>query len=291
MKRSVRSDLKARVFADLARSLAGLSTCRRARVGAVVVTPEMTEVLAVGYNGQPAGEPNGSCRASEGTCGCVHAEANAIVKLSDRRGGLVLLTTTSPCEACAGLIVNCGRVGEVRYAERYRDEAGLRLLARRGITVSRWLSVIRAVVVGERANAPSRPDLDAMSPTEWAVKTMSIPAFADDRSREKLDRIGVDLSSCQSVNLLPPALQGVPWDRRAAKEVASLTDLRQFDLAYLAGAKVCEAFGRPYSPGDEVGRRGEVRLVAVPHPSGLNRFWNFAASVAAMRRRLCHLSR
>ena len=89
------------VFWRLACDLASLSCCKRARVGCVVVPGDMTEVVAIGYNGPPAGEPNDSCRGTEGSCGCVHAEGNAVSKL---RGGagLVMVTTTLQCEHCAG---------------------------------------------------------------------------------------------------------------------------------------------------------------------------------------------
>lgn len=132
-----RRDQKLRIFADFARSLSSLSTCRRASVGCVVVTPTLTEVLSVGYNGPPAGVSNDSCRTDVGECGCVHAEANALVKLKTERVGLLLVCTTSPCERCAGLVVNCGRVSEVLYLEEYRDPSGVELLRRCGVAVGR----------------------------------------------------------------------------------------------------------------------------------------------------------
>ena len=123
------ADRKLRVFMRLAADLAGLSHCRRKQVGAAIVTPDMSAVLAIGYNGPPSGRPNDSCRGGEGACGCIHAEANALVKLeAGGRGGLVLLTTLSPCEHCAGLIVNSKKIESVVYAEAYRDAAGLKVL-------------------------------------------------------------------------------------------------------------------------------------------------------------------
>lgn len=124
---------KLRVMTDFTVGLAGLSTCRRASVGALVATPSLTEVLAIGYNGPPVGQGNDECRDVVGGCGCVHAEANAIVKLSTRERDLLMLTTTSPCEACAGLIANCGRIAVVLWNEPYRDQAGQRVLTRASI--------------------------------------------------------------------------------------------------------------------------------------------------------------
>jgi deoxycytidylate deaminase len=106
-----------------------------------VVTPELSEVLAVGYNGPPRGSPNDACRGGEGSCGCIHGEANAIAKLSGTRDGLVLLTTTAPCEHCAGLVVNCMRVGYIVYGRAYRDPAGLGVLGAAGVVAVSWRSV------------------------------------------------------------------------------------------------------------------------------------------------------
>lgn len=125
------------VFVRLAVDLADLSRCSRRRVGCVVVDRAMTEVLAIGYNGPASGLSNDSCRGGEGSCGCVHAEANALVKLQTRQSGLVLVTTCSPCEHCAGLVANCKRVSVVVYVEAYRDQAGVELLKRLGTNVFR----------------------------------------------------------------------------------------------------------------------------------------------------------
>lgn len=132
-----RRDRKLKIFVEFARSLGSLSTCRRASVGCVVVTPTLTEVLSIGYNGPPAGLPNDSCRSEVGDCGCVHAESNALVKLRTETSGLLMICTTSPCERCAGLVVNCGRVSEVLYLEEYRDRSGVDLLESLGVVVRR----------------------------------------------------------------------------------------------------------------------------------------------------------
>lgn len=132
-----RRDQKLRIFADFAKDLSSLSTCRRASVGCVIVTPTLTEVLSVGYNGPPAGVSNDSCRADIGECGCVHSESNALVKLKTEKSSLLLICTTSPCERCAGLIVNCGRVSEVLYVDEYRDLTGVGLLRECGIITER----------------------------------------------------------------------------------------------------------------------------------------------------------
>jgi deoxycytidylate deaminase len=100
-----------------------------------MVPDDMTEVLAIGYNGPPSGVPNESCRAEEGACGCIHAEANALVKLRARARRITLITGVAPCEHCAGLILNSKRVAAVVFDGFYRDSRGINLLSSRGVLV------------------------------------------------------------------------------------------------------------------------------------------------------------
>lgn len=126
---------KLKTFYGFAESLSSLSTCKRATVGCVVVTPTLTQVLAVGYNGPPSGISNTACRNELGNCGCIHAECNALVKLRSSQTKLLLLCTTAPCELCAGLILNCKRISQVYYGRTYRTTVGLELLMNQGISI------------------------------------------------------------------------------------------------------------------------------------------------------------
>lgn len=126
---------KLEVFWDFAQGLSRLSSCRRLGVGCVVVTPTLSEVLSIGYNGPPAGFPNDSCRGTEGNCGCAHAEGNALAKLTGYGVDLVMLSTTLQCEHCAGLVVNSQRVRYVVYGLPYRDPTGADVLMRAGVVV------------------------------------------------------------------------------------------------------------------------------------------------------------
>lgn len=109
------------------------STCVRAHVGAIVASPDGRAVWGYGYNGNYAGGPNACDRPDPGNCGCVHAEANALVNAERTRGG-TLYTTCAPCVACAKLIVNAGIV-RVVYERAYRDVSGLKLLADAGVAL------------------------------------------------------------------------------------------------------------------------------------------------------------
>ena len=114
-------------------SLAELSTCKRAQVGCVIIPKDFSEVYAIGYNGPPAGTPNDACTEEEGACGCVHAEANALLKLYTRDMDCRMLCTTAPCERCAGLIINKMQITRVIYNTTYRTSVGMLILQRAGI--------------------------------------------------------------------------------------------------------------------------------------------------------------
>lgn len=106
------------------------------------MSPNLTNVLTVGYNGQPAGLPNNRCRGTPGTCGCIHSEANALVKLREpasRSSDLLLLCTHSPCEHCAGLVLNSACIGYVLFAGAYRLSTGLQILQAGGIVTVSWM--------------------------------------------------------------------------------------------------------------------------------------------------------
>lgn len=121
------------IWMMLALQLSERSTCSRRKVGAVVTSESMEEVFSVGYNGNARGFENKCDREGEGSCGCLHAEVNALVKAGTRDKKIVFVTM-SPCEACAKLMVNAN-VSTVYFKDLYRDVTGLSVLARAGIKI------------------------------------------------------------------------------------------------------------------------------------------------------------
>lgn len=136
-------------FMQVARVVAGRSTCLRRQVGAVIVRDK--RILATGYNGAPTGLPHcldiGCLRDQVGAlsgerqeiCRASHAEQNALVQAA-RYGiaveGGTLYCTTFPCSICAKMLVNAG-IRRVVYEEDYRDPLAREIMDLAGMEVVR----------------------------------------------------------------------------------------------------------------------------------------------------------
>ena len=98
------------------------------KVGAVIVTDDNTQVLALGYNGDHKGGSNARDSMETGKSGFIHAEVNALIKCNyniPKRKKMYL--THSPCAVCAKCIINAG-IDEVIYYKEYEDLSGIYIL-------------------------------------------------------------------------------------------------------------------------------------------------------------------
>lgn len=122
------------IYMQLARTLAARSTCHRLQVGTVITSTDFRKVLAVGYNGNATGLPNGCDRSEPGNCGCLHSEENAVINCdSPRSVEKIVFVTHLPCVACAKRLINLGNVKEVYYGADYRVRDSIGLLESVGI--------------------------------------------------------------------------------------------------------------------------------------------------------------
>ena len=123
------------IWMDFAHTISKRSYDPRHQVGAVVVTSDNCQVLAVGYNGNYAGGPNAVESKVPGESGMLHAEINALLKMDyNNHKEKVMYITLSPCRMCAKAIINSG-IDVVIYDEEYRDASGLDVLREKGIPV------------------------------------------------------------------------------------------------------------------------------------------------------------
>ena len=121
-------------YLELAKCWSKLSHAKRKKVGCIIV--KNGSIISNGYNGTPRGFDN-DCEDSNGKTKwyVIHAEANAILKLSKNNNssiGSTLYTTLSPCRECAKLILQA-EVEKVYYNEKYKDPTGLDFLENNGI--------------------------------------------------------------------------------------------------------------------------------------------------------------
>jgi dCMP deaminase len=137
------------IYMAFAQSLARRSTCERLQVGCVITTSNYRQVVAIGYNGGPAGGRN-ECKRDEhgevvpGKCQHLHGEQNAIIGCT-HIGPKIVFVTHQPCEMCSIALVNlsaaAGPIEKVIYAEPYRDASGLEVLQQAGIPVFHYTHV------------------------------------------------------------------------------------------------------------------------------------------------------
>lgn len=129
------------MFMQIAEVASRRSTCFRRNVGAVIVSNK--NIISIGYNGPPSGEPHctGNGCTTNGVCTrAVHAEINAL----DRSGKGTyspsrlwsMYCTESPCPYCAKAIVD-SNIGEVFYLNQYRLVEGIDVLMKGGVMVWR----------------------------------------------------------------------------------------------------------------------------------------------------------
>lgn len=134
------------VFMNVAKNIAELSHCKRAKVGCIIVGIDKN-IMAYGFNGTPSGFDNNAEYELDGSLvtkpETLHSESNAIAKIAKTTlssDGAMMYVTMSPCFECAKLIIQAG-IRKVVYFEKYRDTKGLDLLEKCGIKTEQILNV------------------------------------------------------------------------------------------------------------------------------------------------------
>lgn len=117
-----------KIWMQMAETIAQRSHHPTFKVGALIVTSDNTQVLALGYNGNATGMSNVPQSDEPGCSGLLHAEINALLKLDyNNPKDKVMYLTLSPCQNCAMAIINSG-IKKVVYKAKYRDDTGIKML-------------------------------------------------------------------------------------------------------------------------------------------------------------------
>ena len=128
-----------KIWSDFAKNIAQRSIDPKHKVGAVIVTTDNTQVLALGYNGDHKGGPNTRESIQTGQSGFIHAEINALIKCDyNNPKKKIMYVTLSPCAVCAKAIINAG-IDEIVYCDEYlHGKNALNVLIDAGIRVRRF---------------------------------------------------------------------------------------------------------------------------------------------------------
>jgi len=132
-------------FMDITFLVAKRATCRRRKVGAILVKDK--RVLSTGYNGAPMGLDHcldiGCLREKKNIpsgerhelCRGLHAEQNAIIQAAYHGvsvRGSILFCTNLPCIICVKMIINAG-IKKIVYGDGYADELSRSMIEESGI--------------------------------------------------------------------------------------------------------------------------------------------------------------
>lgn len=101
------------------------------KVGCVIVSSDLMNVLATGYNGGAKGLSDERESLVSGKSGLIHAEANAITKMAYRGSECVVFLTHPPCNVCAKMLININAT-RVYYNDTYGTD-GIDVLAQAGV--------------------------------------------------------------------------------------------------------------------------------------------------------------
>jgi dCMP deaminase len=135
-------DKDLRLYAKLVNVIRVQSSAIRAQVGCVIIHPTSRNIVSFGYNGTPAGDSN-TCEIDGVTkAEVIHAEINAIRKLSWLQRivnhDYVAIVSHTPCLGCSQALVNA-KIRHVYYLMPYGDGSGVDYLQQHGVSVKRLM--------------------------------------------------------------------------------------------------------------------------------------------------------
>ena len=125
------------IWRDFVLSISKRSPDPKFQVGAVVVTNDNTQVLALGYNGDHKGGSNQRDSMQHGKSGFIHAEVNALIKMDyNNPKDKKMYLTHAPCPVCAKCIINAG-IKAVYYLDNYVTLEGVEILKNSQVSIKK----------------------------------------------------------------------------------------------------------------------------------------------------------
>jgi len=100
---------KLEIFLKIVHLISKRSTCKKYKVGCIIVDTVTSNIISVGYNGTPKGYTHcSSIKTDDHEIGCleIHAEVNALAKARNPEGHeTAIYVTHKPCLNCAKTIL------------------------------------------------------------------------------------------------------------------------------------------------------------------------------------------
>lgn len=135
MKQDARS-----ILYSFVSDLTKLSKCHDRKVACVICDKDFQQIYSIGINGGPKGTTEEwECLCDADTkYSCIHAEANALIKLTTRVPNKIMVCSLAPCLQCASMIINePGGFYGILFIEPYKDVSAIKLLNSAGIVTGR----------------------------------------------------------------------------------------------------------------------------------------------------------
>lgn len=93
------------------------------KVGCLIVSEDMKQILSCGVNGSAIGLSNKRISKAKGKSGFIHAECNAAIKCIPSSIAKVVFVSSKPCDHCSRLLINLGGITEVYYSKDYKSNS------------------------------------------------------------------------------------------------------------------------------------------------------------------------
>ena len=136
------SEKDLRLYMKLVTVISHQSSATRAQVGCVIIDPASRNIMSFGYNGMPAGLSN-TCEQHQVTKPeVIHAEINAITKLSWLQTcynhGYVAIISHMPCLECSKMLLKA-KITKIYYLQPYGDGRGVEYVQQHGVFIKRLM--------------------------------------------------------------------------------------------------------------------------------------------------------
>lgn len=127
-------------FRSFVLDLKGLSKCKKKHVACIVCDKDLQQIYSIGINGTARGYKKDCLCVTNSKYSCVHAEANALIKLQTTVPNKVLICSLMPCSQCASMIVNePGGFDAVLWIDDWKEHGAVGIFEDAGIHAGKLL--------------------------------------------------------------------------------------------------------------------------------------------------------